>query len=33
MALRSGYALTILQKASDGGWRLACDANLVTVDE
>lgn len=27
---RSGYTLTILRKESDGQWRLARDANLVT---
>jgi uncharacterized protein (TIGR02246 family) len=30
---RSGYTLTILRKESDGRWRLARDANLVTVKE
>lgn len=30
---RSGYTLTILRKEADGRWRLARDANLVTVDE
>lgn len=30
---RSGYALTILRKEYDGRWRLARDANLVTVKE
>jgi uncharacterized protein (TIGR02246 family) len=29
-ARRSGYTLSILQKGSDGLWRLARDANLVT---
>ena len=29
-AHRSGYTLSILQKGSDGKWRLARDANLVT---
>jgi uncharacterized protein (TIGR02246 family) len=29
---RSGYTLTILRKESDGRWRLACDANLLTVE-
>lgn len=29
-AHRSGYTLSILQKGSDGEWRLARDANLVT---
>jgi uncharacterized protein (TIGR02246 family) len=28
---RSGYALTILRKEADGHWRLARDANLLTV--
>jgi ketosteroid isomerase-like protein len=28
---RSGYALTILRKQSDGRWRLTRDANLVTA--
>jgi len=27
---RSGYTLTILRKESDGRWRLARDANLLT---
>jgi uncharacterized protein (TIGR02246 family) len=27
---RSGYTLSILQKGSDGRWRLMRDANLVT---
>jgi uncharacterized protein (TIGR02246 family) len=27
---RSGYMLSILRKESDGQWRLARDANLVT---
>src|SRR5262249_3331946 len=27
---RSGYTLTIMRKESDGRWRLARDANLVT---
>ena len=27
---RSGYTLTILRKESDGRWRLARDANLMT---
>jgi uncharacterized protein (TIGR02246 family) len=27
---RSGYTLTILRKESDGKWRLARDANLMT---
>lgn len=30
---RSGFALTVLRKGVDGRWRLARDANLVTVDE
>jgi uncharacterized protein (TIGR02246 family) len=30
---RSGYTLTILRKESDGRWRLARDANLLTVEE
>jgi uncharacterized protein (TIGR02246 family) len=30
---RSGYTLTILRKESDGRWRLARDANLVTVQQ
>lgn len=29
---RSGYTLTILRKESDGKWRLARDANLLTED-
>ncbi len=29
---RSGYTLTILRKESDGQWRLARDANLLTVE-
>lgn len=29
-ARRSGYTLTILRKSSDGRWRVARDANLVT---
>jgi uncharacterized protein (TIGR02246 family) len=28
---RSGYTLTMLRKGSDGRWRLARDANLLTV--
>lgn len=28
---RSGYTLTLLRKESDGMWRLARDANLLTV--
>lgn len=30
---RSGYTLSILRKGSDGKWRIARDANLLTVDE
>jgi uncharacterized protein (TIGR02246 family) len=30
---RSGYTLTLLRKESDGRWRLARDANLLTVQE
>ena len=30
---RAGYALTILRKEADGAWRLARDANLLTVQE
>lgn len=30
---RSGYTLTILRKESDGRWRLARDANLLTLKE
>lgn len=29
-AHRAGYALSILEKGSDGRWRLTRDANLVT---
>jgi uncharacterized protein (TIGR02246 family) len=29
---RSGYTLTLLRKESDGRWRLARDANLLTVE-
>ena len=29
---RSGYALSILRKEGDGKWRLARDANLLTVE-
>ena len=29
---RSGYALTILRKTSDGRWLLARDANLLTAE-
>lgn len=28
---RSGYTLTIVRKCGDGRWRLARDANLLTV--
>jgi uncharacterized protein (TIGR02246 family) len=28
---RSGYTLTILRKESDGKWRIARDANLLTA--
>jgi uncharacterized protein (TIGR02246 family) len=30
---RSGYTLTILRKESDGRWRIARDANLLTTKE
>lgn len=30
---RAGYTLTILRKESDGQWRLARDANLLTVQQ
>ncbi len=30
---RSGYTLSILHKESDGKWRIARDANLLTVDK
>jgi uncharacterized protein (TIGR02246 family) len=30
---RSGYTLTILRKGADGRWRLARDANLLTVEK
>ena len=30
---RSGYTLTILRKEADGKWRLARDANLLTVKQ
>jgi uncharacterized protein (TIGR02246 family) len=30
---RAGYTLTILRKEPDGKWRLARDANLLTVQE
>jgi ketosteroid isomerase-like protein len=29
---RSAYTLTILRKEPDGHWRLARDANLLTVE-
>jgi len=29
---RSGYTLTILRKEADGRWRLARDANMLTVE-
>ena len=29
----SGYTLTILRKGADGRWRLARDANLLTVEK
>jgi uncharacterized protein (TIGR02246 family) len=29
---RSGYTLTILRKGADGRWRIARDANLLTVE-
>jgi uncharacterized protein (TIGR02246 family) len=29
---RSGYTLTILRRESDGRWRLARDANLLTAE-
>lgn len=29
---RSGYTLSILRKEADGNWRLARDANLLTVE-
>jgi ketosteroid isomerase-like protein len=28
---RSGYTLTLFRKGADGHWRLARDANLLTV--
>jgi len=28
---RAGYTLTLLRKEADGRWRLARDANLLTV--
>ena len=30
---RSGYTLSILRKESDGRWRIARDANLLTAKE
>jgi uncharacterized protein (TIGR02246 family) len=30
---RSGYTLTILRKESDGRWRIARDANMLTTME
>jgi uncharacterized protein (TIGR02246 family) len=30
---RAGYTLTILRKDADGRWRLARDANLLTVEK
>jgi uncharacterized protein (TIGR02246 family) len=30
---RSGHALTILRKGSDGRWRVFRDANLLTVED
>lgn len=30
---RTGYTLTILRKEPDRKWRLARDANLLTVQE
>jgi uncharacterized protein (TIGR02246 family) len=30
---RSGFTLTILRKEPDGKWRLARDANLLTIEE
>jgi uncharacterized protein (TIGR02246 family) len=30
---RSGYTLTILRKEADGQWRLARDANMLTVQK
>jgi ketosteroid isomerase-like protein len=29
---RSGFTLTILRKESDGRWRVARDANLLTTE-
>jgi hypothetical protein len=31
MVRRSGYTLTLFRKGDDGHWRLARDANLLTV--
>jgi uncharacterized protein (TIGR02246 family) len=30
---RAGYTLTILRKGADGKWRVARDANLLTIQE
>src|SRR5262249_46642151 len=30
---RSGYTLSILRREADGQWRLARDANMLTVDK
>ena len=30
---RSGYTLSVFQKGQDGQWRIARDANLLTVDK
>ena len=30
---RAGYTLTILRKEADGQWRVARDANLLTIQE
>jgi len=30
---RSGHTLSILKKEKDGNWRIARDANLLTVDK
>jgi uncharacterized protein (TIGR02246 family) len=32
VVLRSGYTLTILRKGTDGQWRIARDANMVTTE-
>lgn len=32
-ARRSGYTLTLLRRGTDGKWRIARDANLVTPDD